>query len=745
MTFFADSTEIIDVKVLRLLPFGILVGLEDGREGIIREREIAWDRRKRRNWRQRFKVGDALNAVKLGEGHDQRLEFSLRLIEKDPWVDLGVRYPLGKVVEGTITGVQHYGVFVELEPGIIGLLHATRLPGWAQSRDNKELFWLGDRVKVAIERIDPKNRQIGLTLARALNHRWENTLAASAGVQLRNVEANPSLANLAQEQEAPALPSWSLLVVEDDPVQLGTMTKWMQQSGLETRMATSAEDALIQIEQTSPDLVLTDFGLPGLSGISLIEQIRRRWPAIRCALMTDWTRVSEHSYEIDALRAEGTPLLIKPLRPADIVGLLTESFDAIDEADVTAPTPKLPLMSHPDRPRSALPWQRQINDHLARLCSSTGAEKAVVFLLDAAQGTVNIVAEAGATDLNTAATIDLIHSPVRDVAEDRQVFREENAGQVEARVRYLKPLLPFRSCLGLPLPAQLPDRYALFLFSPRRRAFSELHEAYATATALAAGALLEREQFRDNVLEMQSMALLGQLSRALVHEINHQLSPINFVLDNLIRQFGVIEQGIARAPHTLDADISAMHEEFSDLTKSIQNLTETARVFGQITTQTKEQKIDLGEAIEEVVQLLRDMADRAGVRLVIDIPEDLPPAHIYTAQFQQILLNIMINAIQQIELINRPFGGRVLIRVVQQLRDHRPLFHIRIEDDGPGIHRQLWKRIFDLGFTTRAEGGSGMGLYITRGLVESLNGRVYIEESYILWGSAFVVELPVAS
>jgi len=65
----------------------------------------------------------------------------------------------------------------------------------------------------------------------------------------------------------------------------------------------------------------------------------------------------------------------------------------------------------------------------------------------------------------------------------------------------------------------------------------------------------------------------------------------------------------------------------------------------------------------------------------------------------------------------------------------------RFKDNGLGIHRQLWERIYDLGFSTK-EGGTGLGLYIAKGLVESLGGHIKVEESYILVGSTFLVELP---
>jgi len=102
-------------------------------------------------------------------------------------------------------------------------------------------------------------------------------------------------------------------------------------------------------------------------------------------------------------------------------------------------------------------------------------------------------------------------------------------------------------------------------------------------------------------------------------------------------------------------------------------------------------------------------------------------------------LNLMLNAIQQMS--NKPEGQRVLtVSTGYTQEDEGAWAAIRFSDSGPGIHRQLWDKIFALGFTTRA-GGSGLGLYIVRSLVESMGGRIEVEKSLIPLGTTFVVRL----
>jgi len=725
----------------------LLVSLEDGRTGIIREREIAWEREALRGWRNRFKPGDRLQALILDTDQDGRLELSLRLVQNDPWLDLTERYQPGQLVDGVVTGVQTYGVFIEIEPGVTGLLHRSRIPSWVRE-DPDEVFWPGDHVRVVVDEIDTSRRRLSLNLSKAWAHRWAivdvpltGSPASETPDRSSHVVSSNAAVRLPLEWLLGQRKAWSILVVEDDTAQCQAIAQWLQRAGQHVTTASTAEDALALLRDEPPDLALVDLGLPGMNGIQAMRQIRDRWPSVHGVIMTDWARADEYMHELDVLQAEGVSLLIKPLLPEDLLSVLFRTMEKGTRRWATEP-PSEEWIAAADVPRTLTSSQESFGELLDRLRQLTRASKVILFALDAAQRRVQVAAERGHGQLREEAIVDLIYSPVRDVAEDRVTIHIADVRLVEARMRYLKPLLSFRSCVGVPVPGELSKQYALFLFHHRPDAFSKVHREYARAGAIALGALLEHQQFQERAIELQRLALLGHLSRALVHEINHQLGPIGFALESLEEQCARIERYIGDVPDALEQEVRQARDMLRDLTQGVRRLIGTARLFGQVTLHGHDQILRLDTLVAEAIELVRDFADRNRVVLEVEPPPKLLFTRAQAAQVQQVLLNVLLNAVQQIASLRPREGGRVRIRLDQQQRGDQMVLQVMVEDDGPGIHRRLWERIFELGFTTREEEGSGLGLYITRSLVEALGGRVYVVESHILWGTTFAIELP---
>ncbi len=261
--------------------------------------------------------------------------------------------------------------------------------------------------------------------------------------------------------------------------------------------------------------------------------------------------------------------------------------------------------------------------------------------------------------------------------------------------------------------------------------------------AAAVGNVMDREAITTQLAEMQRLALLGQLTRALVHEVNHRLTPISFALDTLKGQCQDIDLALAHAPADAGRALYDAHTNLDDITQAVRGLVNTARLFGGIARSSRDsQVLVLHEIAKEVADLVRDTASKEHVDLRVDAPQQIHITQTQVALAQQILLNIVLNAIQQIGESRPKSGGTVRIWFATGHEDGQRLVNINVEDDGPGIHFRLWEQVFELGYSTRKE-GSGLGLHISRSLAKSLGGDVYVAESFIGWGTTFTIKLPL--
>jgi small subunit ribosomal protein S1 len=154
-------------KVTNLTPFGAFIEIEPGLEGLIHVSEMSWTKRIRHP-KEVLKEGETVEAMVLKiDTENKRISLGLRQTQPDPWSSLPDRYPPGTEVTGPITGITEFGVFMQIEEGIEGLVHISEL---AHERiDNiAEQFKKGDEVKAVILNIDPVEQRASLSRKRLI-------------------------------------------------------------------------------------------------------------------------------------------------------------------------------------------------------------------------------------------------------------------------------------------------------------------------------------------------------------------------------------------------------------------------------------------------------------------------------------------------------------------------------------------------------------------------------------------------
>ncbi|MDX2006632.1 MAG: 30S ribosomal protein S1 [Meiothermus sp.] len=154
-------------KVVGLTQFGAFVEVEPGLEGLIHISELSWTKRPKHP-SEILKEGQEVEAQVLRiDPNERRLSLGLKQTQPDPWKTLPERYPPGTPVKGRVTGLTDFGVFVEIEPGIEGLIHVSEID-YQRVEKPSEMFKKGDEVEAAILQIDPVEQRISLSRKRLL-------------------------------------------------------------------------------------------------------------------------------------------------------------------------------------------------------------------------------------------------------------------------------------------------------------------------------------------------------------------------------------------------------------------------------------------------------------------------------------------------------------------------------------------------------------------------------------------------
>jgi signal transduction histidine kinase/predicted RNA-binding protein with RPS1 domain/ActR/RegA family two-component response regulator len=721
-----NSSERLRVKVIKHLPLGLSVELENGKQGIIRVREISWDQETRLNWKQYHPVNSEAWAVPIQMKAGYPSELSLRLAENDPWANISSHFGKNKIYTGVVTGVMGYGAFVELASGVTGLLHESKLPAWVQ-KSPLELFWPGDRVRVGVEQVDAIKRRLGLGLPTEKSPAFSASQFSSDSIDARRQAEIDALINDKSNRKR-------ILVVEDDPDQAKLVSSWLVHVGQKVNIVRHGEEALSSLAKFSPDIVFIDVGLPGMDGIALANELLEKYPHLRLVITTEYASADERNGELDSLQERGVDFLIKPLIPDDMLDFLKKNGNHVKQSPIVAN-----VSSEGSLIDSETSPTRSLRLLLQKCRVRLGFDAAILFRLDAVRRTVSIVESSTQLALNNYSIPSLIYSPVRDIAEDEEIIvREKCLNEDEARFQYLLDLFPMQACIGVPVQVSLPQKYALLFLNSQAKDIYEEDQTYAEAVSLTVGSYLEQNLFREKSTLIQRYALIGQLTTALVHEINNLMGPLN----NRLEIFKNKLEGF-KNNETYDDKTTFLKKDLGDIQQAIHKIVTTMRMLGRVITKDKHEILRLDEIVTETIGLMRDTADREHIALAFTPPEKLLLVRSQSAAMQQILLNLLLNAIQQISEFRSGRGGAVQISLeLASTTTPNNAVRILVKDNGPGIHTSLWDTIFELGYSTRQD-GSGIGLYISKSLAEEkLKGRLFVLESYILGGTTVALEIP---
>jgi C4-dicarboxylate-specific signal transduction histidine kinase len=226
------------------------------------------------------------------------------------------------------------------------------------------------------------------------------------------------------------------------------------------------------------------------------------------------------------------------------------------------------------------------------------------------------------------------------------------------------------------------------------------------------------------------VATLGQLSASIAHEINQ---PLTGILTNASTELRML----AADPPNIEGARETARRTIRDGKRAHEIIKRLRALFGK--KDLTIEAVDLNEATREVVALSKSEFQRDRVLWQLELADDLPLVRCDRVQFQQVILNLLRNAMDSMRAVDdRP--KQLIIKTAISEPGHVTL---AVQDSGPGVDPASLERIFDAFYTTKS-GGLGMGLSVCRAIVEAHRGRLWATTG-TPHGATFQLTLPVSA
>ncbi|MBI5522146.1 MAG: 30S ribosomal protein S1 [Desulfarculus sp.] len=157
---------VIEGRIKNITDFGLFIGIDEGIDGLVHISDISWTKRLKHPG-ELYKKGDEVKAVVLNiDRENERFSLGIKQLESDPWDEIPNKFRVGTKVGGVITNVTDFGLFVELEEGVEGLVHVSEI-----SQDKIKtpvgMFNVGDTISAKVVSVSKRERKIGLSMRRA--------------------------------------------------------------------------------------------------------------------------------------------------------------------------------------------------------------------------------------------------------------------------------------------------------------------------------------------------------------------------------------------------------------------------------------------------------------------------------------------------------------------------------------------------------------------------------------------------
>jgi signal transduction histidine kinase len=237
--------------------------------------------------------------------------------------------------------------------------------------------------------------------------------------------------------------------------------------------------------------------------------------------------------------------------------------------------------------------------------------------------------------------------------------------------------------------------------------------------------MYELDRRQSLLVESHKLRAIGELTAGVAHELNNPLNNIILTSEVLKDSYKDLSD------EELRDIVNDLITQSDRAQRVVKNLLDYARE-----SETHVDYIQIGTLIENTVQLAKNQIKLSKIQLETRVAENLPPIYGDSELLKQVLLNLLLNAIDAMA-----GGGKLVIEVVEE--KEIGFVALRVSDTGPGIPQHIIGSIFNPFFTTKPTGkGTGLGLAVSRGIIEKHGGDIEVA-SKLGEGATFIVHLPI--
>ena len=520
-------------------------------------------------------------------------------------------------------------------------------------------------------------------------------------------------------------PPRRVVVVDGDEGVLRLCQRVLERAGFEAVPFEQAYDALDYLEQHTADVLIADSDTPAMNGFALMDQARLLQPNLAVVIMSRYDTLEN---AVEALNQGANGLLLKPFERMALVESVWRAVAHRQRQEETARMAALrPLFDVAEAlisERRLKPLQNLVVQKVQEVLPSSAVG---LYLWNNTSDQGCVLASIGEVLPPEAPLWKTVPPHRHPLRLDVQSNDEEERAVLAA--------YGWSSVLLTVVPRE-ERRYALLVAREQMPFFHDEIDATAlgilarlAATALESARLYEdlRASLEELKLSQQAlaqaekMAAVGRLTGSLAHEINN---PIQAMRNSL---YLAAHPGV-EAERRLSY-IQLATEEVERLSALVHRMLNFYRP-GKV----ERQAVSLSILAARVLGLLANQMEKHRIEVVLEVPPDLPPVYGVEDQLQQVLLNLILNAMEAMS-----GGGRLFVlgweegdRVV-----------LAVEDTGPGIAPEVRDRLFEPLVSTK-ESGTGLGLAVSYNIIADHQGQLLLSRPRRGSGAAFRVVLPRA-